>query len=57
MRRLGSMPLSTAKGPLHGAAEMHTGESLGVPLCAGTAEGGWDQSRYLSSCTSPFKPA
>lgn len=51
------MRLSTAKGPSHGAAETHTEESLGVRLCAGTAEGGWDQSRYLSSCTSPFKPA
>lgn len=57
MRHLGSMRLSTAKGPSHGAAETHTEESLGVRLCAGTAEGGWDQSRYLSSCTSPFKPA
>ena len=41
----------------HGAAEMHTGESLGVPPRAGTAEGGWDQTRYPSSCTSPYKSA
>jgi len=41
----------------HGAAETHTGETLGVPPRTGIVEGGWDQSRYSSSSTSPYKPA
>lgn len=40
----------------HGAAELHRGEPLGVPQRTGTAEGGWDQSRYASSSSSPYKP-
>lgn len=58
MTHLRSRCQTTAEGTSHGhgAAEVHNGESLGVPQHTGTAEGGWDQSRCASSSRSPYKP-